>query len=142
MGWGSSAATPSCLSARDVQVGRGEPISDTARVLSRYLDALVIRWHAHDGLEEFARHATVPIINGLTDLTHPCQVLADLLTMREAFGSLAGRRVAWIGDGNNMANAWLDAAALFGLDLRMPARRAMNPTRPPWSARRPRRPSW
>ena len=117
------------LSPRDVQVGRGEPISDTARVLSRYLDALVIRWHAHDGLEEFARHATVPVINGLTDLTHPCQVLADLLTMREAFGPLAGKRVAWIGDGNNMANAWLDAAALLGLDLRIACPEGYEPDR-------------
>lgn len=117
------------LSPRDVQVGRGEPIGDTARVLSRYLDALVIRWHAHDGLQEFARHATVPVINGLTDLTHPCQVLADLLTMREAFGSLAGKRVAWIGDGNNMATAWLDAAALLGLDLRIACPAGYEPDR-------------
>ncbi len=117
------------LSPRDVQVGRGEPISDTARVLSRYLDALVIRWHEHSGLEEFARYATVPVINGLTDLTHPCQVLADLLTLREAFGSLEGRRVAWVGDGNNMANAWLDAAALLGLDLRIACPEGYEPDR-------------
>lgn len=117
------------LSPRDVQVGRGEPIGDTARVLSRYLDLLVIRWHAHEGLEEFARHATVPVVNGLTDLTHPCQLLADLLTMREAFGTLEGKRVAWIGDGNNMANAWLDAAALLGFELRIACPEGYEPDR-------------
>jgi ornithine carbamoyltransferase len=117
------------LSPRDVQVGRGEPIGDTARVLSGYLDALVIRWHAHAGLEEFARHSAVPVINGLTDLTHPCQLLADLLTMREAFDSLAGKRVAWIGDGNNMANAWLEAAALLGFELRIACPEGYEPDR-------------
>jgi len=117
------------LSPRDVQVGRGEPIADTARVLSRYLDALIIRWHDHAELEEFARHASVPVVNGLTDQNHPCQVLADLLTMREAFGSLAGRIVAWIGDGNNMANAWLDAAALLGFELRLACPEGYAPAR-------------
>jgi len=117
------------LSPRDVQVGRGEAISDTARVLSRYLDGLVIRWHEHAGLEEFARHAAIPVVNGLTDFTHPCQVLADLLTMRECLGGLAGRVVAWIGDGNNMANAWLDAAALAGFELRIACPEGYRPDR-------------
>jgi ornithine carbamoyltransferase len=117
------------LSPRDVQVGRGEPIADTARVLSRYLDALVVRWHEHAGLEEFARYSAVPVINGLTDLTHPCQLLADLLTMREAFGALEGRVVAWVGDGNNMANAWLDAAALLGFQLRITCPEGYEPDR-------------
>ncbi len=117
------------LSPRDVQVGRGETISDTARVLSRYLDALVIRWHEHAGLEEFARHAAIPVVNGLTDFTHPCQVLADLMTMRECLGSLSGRVVAWIGDGNNMANAWLDAAALAGFELRIACPEGYEPDR-------------
>lgn len=107
------------LSPRDVQVGRGETIRDTARALSRYLDALVIRWHDHAGLEEFARFATVPVVNGLTDFTHPCQVLADLLTIQEEFGSVQGRTVAWIGDGNNMANAWIEAATRLDFSLRL-----------------------
>ncbi len=107
------------LSPRDVQVGRGETIRDTARALSRYLDALVIRWHDHAGLEEFARFATVPVVNGLTDFTHPCQVLADLLTIQEEFGTVQGRTVAWIGDGNNMANAWIEAAGRLDFTLRL-----------------------
>ncbi len=107
------------LSPRDVQVGRGETIRDTARALSRYLDALVIRWHDHAGLDEFARWATVPVVNGLTDYTHPCQVLADLLTIQEEFGSVEGRTVAWIGDGNNMANAWIEAASRLEFTLRL-----------------------
>lgn len=107
------------LSSREIQLGRGEPIRDTARVLSRYLDALMIRTFAHADVEELARYASVPVINGLTDLQHPCQILADLLTMREAFGGWEGRRVAWIGDGNNMVHSWLDAAAVLGFELRL-----------------------
>jgi ornithine carbamoyltransferase len=107
------------LSSREIQLGRGEPIRDTARVLSRYLDALMIRTFAHEDVEELARYATVPVINGLTDLQHPCQILADLMTVCEAFGSWTGRRVAWIGDGNNMVHSWLDAAAILGFELRV-----------------------
>jgi ornithine carbamoyltransferase len=108
------------LSARDIQMGRGEPIRDTARVLSRYLDALMIRTFGHEIAEELGRYADVPVINGLTDLVHPCQVMADLMTIQEAFGpELSGRRVAWIGDGNNMANSWLNAAHRFGFELRL-----------------------
>ncbi len=108
------------LSSRDIQLGRGEPIRDTARVLSRYVDAIMIRTFGHHVVEEMARYATVPVINGLTDLLHPCQVMADLLTVREAFGpELCERRVAWIGDGNNMANSWLNAAYRFGFELRL-----------------------
>ena len=108
------------LSARDIQLGRGEPISDTARVLSRYVDGIMIRTYAHEEVEELARHASVPVINGLTDLLHPCQVMADLLTVRQAFGpDLAARRVAWIGDGNNMANSWINAAYRLGFQLRL-----------------------
>lgn len=107
------------LSSRDIQLGRGEPIADTARVLSRYVDAIVIRTFAQQDVEELACHAAVPVINGLTDLLHPCQVLADLFTMREALGGWDGRIVAWIGDGNNMANSWLHAAGLLGFDLRI-----------------------
>ena len=107
------------LSPRDTQIGRGEPIRDTARVLSRYLDVLMVRTYSQETLEEFARWATVPVINGLTDLLHPCQVMADLLTVWERRGTLDGLRVAWIGDGNNMAHSWINAAAVLGFRLRL-----------------------
>ncbi len=107
------------LTPRDVQLGRGEPVSDTARVLSRYVHGVMIRTYSHAEVEEFARYADVPVINGLTDLQHPCQVLADVLTMRQHLGRTAGTTVAWIGDGNNMANSWIDAAAQFGFALRL-----------------------
>jgi ornithine carbamoyltransferase len=107
------------LSARDIQLGRGEPIRDTARVLSRYLDGIMIRTYDHADVEELARFATIPVINGLTDLLHPCQVLADLLTIRETLGGWEGKVVAWIGDGNNMANSWLNAAGTLGFELRL-----------------------
>ena len=107
------------LSSRDIQLGRGEPIKDMARVLSRYVDGIMIRTFAQADVEELAQHATVPVINGLTDLLHPCQLLADLLTIKEAFGTVEGRVVAWIGDGNNMANSWIEAAALLGFELRL-----------------------
>jgi ornithine carbamoyltransferase len=117
------------LSARDIQLGRGEPIRDTARVLSRYLDGIMIRTYDHADVEELARYASIPVINGLTDLLHPCQVLADLLTIREEFGGWDGKVVAWIGDGNNMANSWLNAAGTLGFELRLacPERYAPNP---------------
>jgi ornithine carbamoyltransferase len=105
------------LSPRDVQLGRGEPVADTARVLSRYVDGIMIRTFAHAELEELAKFATVPVINGLTDLLHPCQVLADILTINQHLGSIDGRKVAWIGDGNNMANSWINAAYVLGFDL-------------------------
>ncbi len=108
------------LSARDIQLGRGEPIRDTARVLSRYVDGIMIRTFAHSDVEELARFASVPVINGLTDLLHPCQVMADLMTIRENLGGdLRSLRVAWVGDGNNMANSWLNAAYRFGFELRL-----------------------
>ncbi|MEP7382418.1 MAG: ornithine carbamoyltransferase [Gemmatimonadota bacterium] len=107
------------LSSRDVQIGRGEPIGDTARVLSRYVDGIMIRTFAHADVEALAHDAEVPVINGLTDLLHPCQVLADLLTVRQHLGTLEGQVVAWIGDGNNMANSWLNAAWRLGFDLRL-----------------------
>jgi ornithine carbamoyltransferase len=107
------------LSSRDIQLGRGEPIADTARVLSRFVDGITIRTFDHAEVEALARYATVPVINGLTDLHHPCQVLADVLTIVQHLGGYAGKRVAWIGDGNNMANSWLDAAGLLGFELRL-----------------------
>ena len=105
------------LSPRDVQLGRGEPIADTARVLSRYVDGIMIRTFAHAEIEELAEYADVPVINGLTDWLHPCQVLADLLTVRQHVGGWEGKRVAWIGDGNNMANSWINAAYRLGFEL-------------------------
>jgi ornithine carbamoyltransferase len=107
------------LSARDIQLGRGEPIRDTARVLSRYLDAIMIRTFAHEDIVELARYATIPVINGLTDLLHPCQVLADLMTIKEQIGGWQGKTVAWVGDGNNMANSWMNAAGSLGFELRL-----------------------
>src|SRR2546421_8775909 len=106
------------LSSRDIQIGRGEPIPDTARVLSRYVDGIMIRTFDHGEVEELARHATIPVINGLTDLSHPCQVLADLFTVREALGGWEGKRIAWVGAGNNMANSWIEAAEALGVELR------------------------
>lgn len=105
------------LSPRDVQLGRGEPIGDTARVLSRYVDGIMIRTYSHAEVEELAKFATVPVINGLTDLLHPCQILADVMTIREHLGGIEGKKVAWIGDGNNMANSWINAAYRLGFDL-------------------------
>ncbi len=107
------------LSSRDIQLGRGEPIRDTARVLSRYLDGIMIRTFDHADAEELARYASIPVINGLTDLLHPCQVLADLLTVRESLGGWNGKIVAWVGDGNNMANSWTNAAGSLGFELRL-----------------------
>src|SRR3712207_7352042 len=117
------------LSPRDVQLGRGEPIADTARVLSRYVDGIMIRTFAHADVEELARHATVPVINGLNDLLHPCQVLADVLTVRQQLGTYEGKRVAWIGDGNNMANSWINAAYRLGFDLTLACPEGYDPDR-------------
>jgi ornithine carbamoyltransferase len=105
------------LSPRDVQLGRGEPIADTAKVLSRYVDGIMIRTFSHAEVEELAREASIPVINGLTDLLHPCQVLADILTIRQQLGGIQGKKVAWIGDGNNMANSWINAAYVLGFEL-------------------------
>lgn len=105
------------LAGQGSQIARGEPIEDTARVLSGYCSGILIRTFGHDRLEALAKAASVPVINGLTDLYHPCQVVADLQTVLERRGSLAGLRYAWIGDGNNMAHSWMEAAALLGLDL-------------------------
>ena len=117
------------LSSRDIQLGRGEPIRDTARVLSRMVDGIMIRTFAHADVEELARFASVPVINGLTDLLHPCQILADILTTVEAFGTLNGKTVAWIGDGNNMCNSWLNAAAVLGFELRLACPEGYEPDR-------------
>ena len=105
------------LSPNDIQLGRGEPLADTARVLSRYVDGIMIRTFAHSEVEELAKFASVPVINGLTDLLHPCQVLADILTVRQHLGTIEGKRIAWVGDGNNMANSWINAAYRLGFEL-------------------------
>ncbi len=105
------------LSSQDLQLGRGETIADTAQVLSRYVDGIMIRTFAHSDVEELAEHASIPVINGLTDLLHPCQLLADLMTAREEFGDLSALKATWVGDGNNMANSWLNAARIFGFQL-------------------------
>ena len=117
------------LSSRDIQLGRGEPIKDTARVLSGYVNGIMIRTSDHGDVQQLAEHASIPVINGLTDLLHPCQVLSDLLTVREHLGSWEGRVVAWIGDGNNMANSWLNAAALLGFELRLACPEGFEPDR-------------
>jgi len=120
------------IGRNDSQLGRGEPVKDTARVMARYCHGIMVRTFGHEGVEELARYATVPVINGLTDLLHPCQVLADLQTVYahvanretspagqapDVLSILRSVRYAWVGDGNNMANTWLEAAGLLGLDL-------------------------
>lgn len=105
------------LSSRDIQLGRGEPISDTARVLSRYVEGIMARTFAHQDVVDLAHYGEVPVINGLTDELHPCQALADLFTLREAFGELAGRKIAFVGDGNNMAHSLMFGAAKVGMDI-------------------------
>src|SRR5437762_11185374 len=117
------------LSSRDIQIGRGEPIPDTARVLSRYVDGIMIRTFDHAEVEELARHASIPVINGLTDLPHPCQVLAALFTVREAPGKWEGKRIAWVGDGNIMANSWIEAAQVLGFELRLACPEGYEPNR-------------
>lgn len=108
---------PLFLSSADLQIGRGEPIQDTARVLSRYLDGIMIRTYGQDEVENLAQYGSIPIINGLTDFCHPCQVLADLMTIREKFGHLEGLKMAYIGDGNNMANSLIVGGLKTGMDV-------------------------
>jgi ornithine carbamoyltransferase len=105
------------LSSQGSQIARGEPIEDTARVLSGYCHAIMLRTFGQERVAKLAQHATVPVINGLSDQHHPCQVATDLFTVREHFGRIDGLRYAWIGDGNNMAASWIEAAGMFGLDL-------------------------
>lgn len=109
--------TPLYISSKDTQISRAEPIKDTARVLSRYFDGLAIRTFSQDIIDEFARFATIPVINALTDLYHPCQVLSDLLTILQFKKTYEKLKIAWVGDGNNMAHSWINAAAVLGLNL-------------------------
>ena len=115
------------LNSRDTQLGRGETIADTARIVSRYLDAVMIRTFAQESVEEFARHATIPIINGLTDLMHPCQIVSDLFTIVERKGTYEGLKIAYVGDGNNMANSWIDAAAKLPFKLTLACPKGYDP---------------
>ncbi len=115
------------LNHNDLQIGRGEPISDTAKVLSRYVDAIMLRANKHETLLELAAHATVPVINGLTDKTHPCQIVADIMTFEEVKGSIKGRKVAWAGDGNNVAASWIHAAARLEFNLTLACPPQLNP---------------
>jgi ornithine carbamoyltransferase len=105
------------LGGQDSQMGRGESIADTARVLSRFVDAIMIRTDSHKKLQELAKYATVPVINGLTDDSHPCQIMADIMTFEEHRGSIKGKTIAWVGDGNNVATSWLHAAAKFSFNF-------------------------
>ena len=116
------------LSPQDTQIGRGETIADTARVLSRYVDAIMIRTAEPEKLRELAQHATVPVINGLTDSSHPCQIMADILTYEEHRGLIEGAVVAWSGDGNNVATSWIHAAAQFGFELRLACPKTLQPS--------------
>jgi ornithine carbamoyltransferase len=114
------------LNAAEMQLGRGETLADTGRVLSRYVDAIMIRTTAHAKLMELADAATVPVINALTDDSHPCQVMADVMTIEERRGSIAGKRIAWTGDGNNMAQTLIEAAGRFGFALRLATPEALD----------------
>jgi ornithine carbamoyltransferase len=115
------------LDSTQMQLGRGETVADTARVLSRYVDAIMMRTHGPQKLLEMAAHASVPVINGLTDRSHPCQIMADVMTFEEHRGSIAGSVVAWSGDGNNVAASWVHAAVRFGFELRLACPEQLRP---------------
>jgi len=107
------------LDAKSMQMGRGETIADTAKVLGRYLDGIMIRASKHETLLEMAKHSKIPVINGLTDSSHPCQILADIMTFEEKLGDIENKTIAWVGDGNNMANSWIHASKIFNFKLRL-----------------------
>ena len=115
------------LNSGETQLGRGETIADTAHVLSRYVDAIMLRTGAHANVTELAQNATIPVINGLTEESHPCQVMADVMTFEEVKGPIAGKTVAWIGDANNVANSWAHAAVRFGFTLRIACPEELSP---------------
>jgi ornithine carbamoyltransferase len=115
------------LTGKDTQLGRGETVADTARVLSRYVDAIVLRTDSPDKLIEMAEYASVPVINGLTAASHPCQLMADVMTFEEHRGPIAGQVVAWCGDGNNVARSWIEAAVRFGFTLRLATPDSLRP---------------
>jgi ornithine carbamoyltransferase len=122
------------LNASEIQIGRGETVEDTARVLSRYLHAIVIRTFFHETVERFAAHSSIPVINGLTDMHHPCQALADLMTIREKKGKHKGIRLAYIGDGNNVANSLIEAASITGISLTLACPSGFEPDRTVYEA--------
>jgi ornithine carbamoyltransferase len=117
------------LNSRDTQIGRGETIADSARMMSRYLNGIMIRTFAQASVEEFSRYATIPVINGLTDLSHPCQILSDLFTIKEKKGSYERLKIAYIGDGNNIANSWIEAAARLPIQLALACPKGYEPDR-------------
>jgi len=125
-------AHPLFISSGTSQMGRGEPIKDTARVMARYCDGVMIRTYGQEIVEEFARYSSVPVINGLTDLFHPCQIMADIFTVMEHKGKYEGLKFAWVGDGNNMANTWIEAAAILGFDLTLACPTGYEPDRHVW----------
>jgi ornithine carbamoyltransferase len=116
------------MSEADSQLGRGETVADTARVLSRYADIIMIRTDDHQKLLDLAEYATVPVINGLTDNSHPCQIMADIMTFEEHKGPITGRTVSWVGDGNNVSHSWIHAAAKFGFTLRLACPASLQPS--------------
>lgn len=118
---------PLQLSARDMQLGRGETVADTARVMSRYVDGIMIRTNDHSKLQELAANGHIPIINGLTDYNHPCQIMADILTIEEHRGNIAGKKIAWVGDGNNVAVSYIEAAPKFGFSLALACPKGLEP---------------
>jgi ornithine carbamoyltransferase len=126
------------LSSRDMQLGRGETVADTARVLSRYVDAIMIRTDRHEKLTELAEHATVPVVNGLTDQSHPCQIVADVMTVEERLGPVRGKTLAWVGDGNNVLTSLVHAAARldFALNIASPPELAPAPELLAWARER------
>jgi ornithine carbamoyltransferase len=120
-------AQPLFISSGTSQMGRGEPIKDTARVMARYCDGIMIRTYGQEIVEEFAQYSSSPVINGLTDKFHPCQIMADIFTVIEKKGKYDGLVYAWVGDGNNMANTWIEAAAIFGFELRLACPKGYEP---------------
>ena len=129
VGMAQLGGTTIVLPPAETQLGRGESLEDTASVLSRYLDGLVIRTFEQKEVEDWAFHSTIPVINGLSDYCHPCQILSDLMTIKEKFGRLKGVRIAYIGDGNNVAHSWILAAGVLGLDLTLAVPKGYEPLR-------------
>lgn len=119
--------SPIVLSAADMQLGHGETVADTAKVLSRFVDAIMIRANSHEMVLELAANATIPVINALTDRSHPCQIMADLMCFEEHKGGLKGKNIAWFGDGNNVAASWIEAAPIFGFNLTIASPEELDP---------------
>jgi ornithine carbamoyltransferase len=115
------------FNGNELQLGRGETVADTAKVLSRYVSAIMLRCHSHDKLKELAENASIPVINGLTEYSHPCQILADILTFEENLGDIKGKKIAWVGDGNNVAQSWIHAATLLGAELSIACPKQLTP---------------